>query len=526
MSKKIFLQFLLTGVLLSVSWLPMPLTPLLFVAFIPMLNALEQCRLQGKKNIFTWSGIYFSLLLWNICTTWWVWNASAGGAVAAMLLNALLQSFPIFLFYILKDKFPKSLQWFLLPIFFLAFEKIHLTWEFTWPWLTLGNGFANATQWIQWYEFTGHLGGTAWIWLCNISFYLAIFKNQEKNFLSRWMQPLAVVLVPIFFSFVLLFNQTKNEAAIKRETKNFVLVQPNIDPYHEKFNEGTEKMQIEKIEKLALQKIDSVHPVVIASPETSLPMGIWWNHFENDAQIFALRNFLKNHKNASLVIGSTILEEYNLPKTSSAVPLGVTGKYVDLFNTALLLDSTKNVQRYYKSKLVPGVERMPYPAFFKFLKPLLIDMGGVSDNCGTQAERTVFKTQDFSIAPLVCYESIYGSYVSEFVKNGANILLIITNDGWWGNTPGYFQHFEYARLRAIECRRYVLQCANTGTSGVIDEYGNILQQTDYWKADVLQVKAPIFFEETSFVKFGNQLEWLMVAISAMIILISFFVKKK
>ena len=146
-------------------------------------------------------------------------------------------------------------------------------------------------------------------------------------------------------------------------------------------------------------------------------------------------------------------------------------------------------------------------------------MGGVSDNTGTQEERTVFNTNNFGLAPLICYESVYGSFVSKFVKNGANILLIITNDGWWGNTPGHLQHFEYARLRAIETRRYVLQCANTGISGVIDNEGNVLQKTDYWKEAVVKVKAPLFYDKTFFVKFGDELEWALVVLAVFFVFI-------
>ena len=517
MNKKIFSLFTLSGILLWLGWCPLPTAALLFIAFIPMLYALELCK--GKKNSIAWAGIYWTLLIWNIGTTWWVWNASAGGAAAAIVLNALLQSFPILLFYVLQTKLPQKLKWFALPIFFIAFEKIHLTWEFTWPWLTLGNGFASFPQWVQWYEFTGHLGGSAWIWLYNISLYLAIFQNQNKPFFSRWIQPFAAVAIPLLFSFIILFTNQRNEAAIKRETKNFVLIQPNIDPYNEKFNEGTEINQVNKILSLAEKNIDSIQSTILVAPETALPTGIWWHHFENDDQIIPLRKFLQQHKNVSIVIGSTILEEYDSPKTASASAFGKTGKYVDMFNTALLIDSTKFVQKYYKSKLVPGVERMPYPGFFKFLKPFLINMGGVSDNTGTQEERTVFNTNNFGLAPLICYESVYGSFVSKFVKNGANILLIITNDGWWGNTPGHLQHFEYARLRAIETRRYVLQCANTGISGVIDNEGNILQQTDYWKEAVVKVKAPLFYDKTFFVKFGDELEWAVVALLIFFIMI-------
>jgi apolipoprotein N-acyltransferase len=167
---------------------------------------------------------------------------------------------------------------------------------------------------------------------------------------------------------------------------------------------------------------------------------------------------------------------------------------------------------------------MPYPGFFKFLKPLLIDMGGASTNNGIQSERTNFSINHFKIAAMVCYESIYGSFVSGFVKNDANVLLIITNDGWWGETPGYKQHFEFAKLRAIENRREVLQCANTGISGVIDEKGNVISKTQYWQSDVVKHQAKMMFDKTIFVQFGNEMEWVFVLLAILILVVLTFKK--
>jgi apolipoprotein N-acyltransferase len=110
------------------------------------------------------------------------------------------------------------------------------------------------------------------------------------------------------------------------------------------------------------------------------------------------------------------------------------------------------IQIYHKSKLVPGVEKMPWPAVFKYIEKFAIDLGGISGSLGMQEERVAFFTQDkkFAAGPIVCYESVYGEYVGEYVKKGANFLAIITNDGWWGDTPGYRQHLQYGALRAIE----------------------------------------------------------------------------
>ena len=126
---------------------------------------------------------------------------------------------------------------------------------------------------------------------------------------------------------------------------------------------------------------------------------------------------------------------------------------------------------YHKAKLVPGVETLP--SFLNFMGKWFEDFGGISGTLGRDSERKVFVPWDnhFKAAPIICYESIFGDYITEYVRKGANILTIITNDGWWGNTPGYKQHMNYARLRAIETRKWVARSANTGISCFIDPVG-------------------------------------------------------
>ena len=147
---------------------------------------------------------------------------------------------------------------------------------------------------------------------------------------------------------------------------------------------------------------------------------------------------------------------------------------------------------------------MPYPAVFGFLEKLAIDLGGTAGSLGTQEERSVFISPNgISVAPVVCYESIFGEYVGEYVRNGANLIFIITNDGWWGNTPGFSQHLIYGRLRAIETRRSIARSGNTGISCFINQRGDISQATEWWKADVIKGSINSNSGETFYVKFGD-----------------------
>ena len=124
---------------------------------------------------------------------------------------------------------------------------------------------------------------------------------------------------------------------------------------------------------------------------------------------------------------------------------------------------------------------MPFASILKPLEKFALDMGGSIGSLGVQEESSVFESSihDIVVAPVICYESIYGEYVSSYILKGAQLIFIMTNDGWWEDTPGYHQLLAYARLRAIENRRSIARSANTGISCFINQRGDILQRTEW-----------------------------------------------
>jgi len=155
--------------------------------------------------------------------------------------------------------------------------------------------------------------------------------------------------------------------------------------------------------------------------------------------------------------------------------------------------------------LVPGVEKMPFPALLKPLEKYAIDLGGMPGSLGVQQERSVFVSHSDhrKVAPAICYESIYGEYCGEYINKGAGLIFIITNDGWWRDTPGYRQHCSYARLRAIETRRSIARSANTGTSCFINQRGDIDQPTAFWVPAVISATINYNEEITFYAKYGD-----------------------
>lgn len=403
------------------------------------------------------------------------------------------------IFHIVKRRLLKSAycqlataNW-LFVISWIAFEYFHHRWDLTWPWLTLGNAFAKNHTWIQWYEFTGVPGGSLWVLALNLFFFEWLNGKPKKVFVI-----VPAILIPIVISYFIYYSYKEKENPV-----NIVCVQPNIDPYSEKFSGMNFEEQLNKMLALAKEKIDSTTDYLVF-PETALTEEIWENDLEQTASIKILKEFLKPYPKLKIITGASTWYLYK-----EGEKLSVTARkfkqedgYYDAYNTALQIDSSNKIQIYHKSKLVPGVERMPYPAVFGFLGKLAIDLGGMSGSLGTQDERTVFTGKE-GIAPVVCYESIYGEYVGDYIKNGAALIFIITNDGWWRDTPGYKQHLLYGRLRAIESRRSIARSANTGISCFINERGDFSQETEWWKPAVIKASINSNSEKTFYTKFGD-----------------------
>jgi apolipoprotein N-acyltransferase len=227
-----------------------------------------------------------------------------------------------------------------------------------------------------------------------------------------------------------------------------------------------------------------------------------------------------------LLTGLTSFQVY--PDRASATPTArKSGDLIyDAYNTAYYLGDDHRFQTYHKSKLVPGPETIPYPHVFGFLSDLLVDFGGTSGQLGKQKERTVFFNREgIGLAPSICYESIYGDFMARYIRNGAHFIGIITNDGWWRDSPGHKQHLHYAVLRAIENRRSIARSANTGISAFINQKGEILKPTKFWEQDVIKEKLQANTGMTFYTKYGDYIGRTAVWLSVLVFLAA-WVKKR
>ena len=532
-----FILPVLSGLMLWQAWPPLQLSFLVFAGFVPLLIAEKVISDTYKKytGLKVWISLYTGLLVWNLTTTYWISNASLAGGLFANLANPVLMSVPFMLARNTRKQFGNRLGYASLVFYWMAFESIHLSWELTWPWLSVGNVFAVKHTWIQWYEYTGVFGGTLWVWITNLLLFFILYDrlfpsekiNPVNNSLFKKYIPLfslvLIIFIPILISKIIYNNYEE-----KGKPVNVTVLQPNFDPYKEKFDIPY-AIQMEKMQGLSKQKLtDSTDYLVW--PETSIQKDIWLDKIKYEKPVRDLSKLIDSFPNLTIVLGINGFERYTSQDASITARMEIIPRlpsktsdtlFYDIYNTALQIDSSLQLPYYHKSKLVPGVERMPYPQFIKFLGDKAIALGGIEGSLGTQKERTVFYNKDsVGIAPVICFESVFGEYVSDYVSNGAELIFIITNDGWWGNTSGYQQHCLYGKLRSIETRRSIARSANTGISCFINQHGDISQPTEWREDAVLNATLLANDDKTFYVEFGDYLARVALWISGFLILMT------
>lgn len=511
-SKNTALLALTSAFILWLAWPPIPYTtPLLLVGLVPLLIALARIQesdlVKKGRRVFLTAGLTF--LIWNTASIYWVYNAisAVNDPVPAFFvslipfgLGGLLMTFAFWLYYRLNLVVNKYLAYLGLICFYVAMEFLHQTWELAFPWMTLGNGLSGMHQMAQWYEYTGVYGGSVWILTSNIlAFETYKSFRQRQPFHSRFRHTLVwllFIILPAGLSLGIYYRYTEKKAPV-----NVVTVQPNIDPY-DKFGSLSSGQQLNILTHLS-DSLAQPNTEYFIWPETAIPNYADEDRIRSNPDFNTVQQFLSRYKNGTVITGIESVKWYGHKQTVSAKK-SQNGMFYDSFNAAMQVENSANVQFYHKSKLVPGVEKMPFPAALSILGPIFEGFGGSGGGWGWQEHPGVFYAYSgIGVAPVICYESLWGEWIAESVKNGAQFIAVITNDAWWGNTSGKDQHLLYAKLRAIETRRYVVRSANTGISCFIDQKGDILQQSKWWTRDALKADINLNDELTFYVKHGD-----------------------
>lgn len=503
---KYFLISSIGGILLYLGFPTVGFTPLMFIGFVPFLY-IEQRLSAGdktkKRSLFVYT--YHGLLLWNILSTFWVANTSFIPSIFAFTLNALFMTVPFLLMHQMGKKVGTHLKMWAFIVFWMAFEWGHLRWEVSWPWLTLGNSFAANPIMIQWYEYTGFLGGSLWILITNVLFFQVLKKILAKEEMHPilLLKPFVLIMGMILWSFYIF--ATYQEGGERME---FGIVQPNYEPHYEKFLVPEDK-QVDRFIELSNSIVSDSLDFLIY-PETVFDCANVETLNSTNAIHRVRREVIDSFPNLQLISGLCTYYFFKsgelLTPAARVSGSGSRLKHYEIQNSAAAFSSTiETYPVHIKSRLVPGAEILPYKKLLFFLEPIVIKAGGSFHGLARRDERTVFTHGNFKTAPVICYESVYGEYVGQYIRKGANAIVIMTNDGWWDNTPGHIQHMHFARLRAIEHRRSIARSANTGISCFIDQRGKILKSTKYGEQTAITGKLNMNERITFYTKWGDYL---------------------
>ena len=532
--KYIFLS-LISALLLSISWPTYGIPFFIFFAFVPLLlmeQEISKFSKIHKKGWVVFGLTYLAFFIWNVVTTGWLYHAknpdgnnSLLAVAIPVIVNSLLMSLVFQLYYWYKKVRGTYFGLVFFVAIWLSFERFHLNWEFTWPWLNLGNAFSEYPQLIQWYDTIGATGGSFWILLINVfAFYtLRIWQagRIRKDLVKNISILVAIIVLPLLIS-IYKYNSYQEKPVGEVTT---LLLQPKLDPYTEKYSKDSLQILGELLslaEENSKTKVD-----FFIAPETAFPGNgsLSENGFNKSTSIAIAKEFLGKHPQSIFLTGASthkfLFDEAETEDYSTKIQEGV---WVNSYNSALQIIPNQEVEVYHKAKLVPGVEIFPY---IRYLKPILgdamLDFGGANSSLGIDKERKVFSNRfnKAKMAPIICYESIYGEYVTDYVKNGANLLAIMTNDSWWDNTEGHKQLLSYARLRAIETRREIVRAANSGISAHINARGDILQDTFYDDRTALLVKANLLEEKSIYTKIGDLISRIAIFVLGFLIIYHF-----
>ncbi|XWN34857.1 MAG: apolipoprotein N-acyltransferase [Roseivirga sp.] len=462
------------------AWPPHLCAPLLFVAFIPLLMMEQHIAEQehSKPGWTFYKYAYLTLFLWNLSTTWWVADAALAGAVFMFLINPLCISLPLALFYFTNKHLGRGMGYLSLVTYWVSMEYAHLQWELSFPWLNLGNGFARWPAWVQWYEYTGALGGTIWVIVANLFLYQG-WMSTKVLWRPRWRGIAALwILLPMLYSYYTYVHYKEQGEEVEA-----VVMQPNIYPRTGEFVSTQEILPMEKrVERfITLSEAQlTAQTQCLVWPEAAIDLLFDEQRLGDYVLIDRLVEFRRAYPQLSIVAGLNSAVSYEDKKATKTARFSERRGYYDVFNTALFVDNQGSLGTYHKSKLVPGAETIPYLYSVNLPAALTAGYGTSLRSMGTQDHPSVFfNAQGLGVAPVICYESVYGDHVARFIRQGASLLCAITIDGWWNKTPGHLQHFHYVRLRAIECRRSIARSALQGISGFINQRGDILQATQY-----------------------------------------------
>ncbi|MFC1568603.1 apolipoprotein N-acyltransferase [bacterium] len=487
----------LTGFALILSFPPFLGGPVAMVALIPLLHFVG-----GKSARIAFVGGYLIGFIWTVGTLYWIGWATIAGFLGAAIYIPIFIGFLTCLLNWLIHLRGHSVLWFT-PFLWTGMEIIQSSGVMGFPWNQLANSQTIMIPFIQFASIFGSYGIGFWVVLINVILFWLIKgfgKNQRTIVLISSL--ILVLSAPYIYG-----QHVLKKRDLQGATINIALVQGNIDPY-KKWTPSFVDSNFVVYQRLT--KMAEIHsPDLIVWPETATPCYLRYRfHYLSEVKSIA------KYMNCPIITGSP---DYEWNKQGKAIT----------YNASLLIHpESPLIQRYYKKHLVPFSERVPLvdklPFFYRWLSSINLDVGNYAPGDSTYVFTVNRKKEKpFRFGSAICFDSAFPLHVQELVKKGAQFLIIMTNDAWFGHTSGPYQHAQLAVIRAIETRRWVVRCANTGISGFIDPWGRYQQKSDFQKEALLHQKIFLKNNKTFFVRYGHIFIYLMLLCNVLIILYAF-----
>ncbi len=504
------LLLILSGIFLGVSFppFPFPFTILMLIALVPYFIVVER---RGKLLEIN-SATYLTAFVFGLITIYWVgsWQKESdpflmiSGALL-LFVNPVFFLIPSTLLYFSRKIFPAWVTLFLFPLFWVSYEYVYMLTDLSFPWLTLGNGLPHFTSFIQAADIVGTLGLSLIVVFINVLLYkgLSFYPLKRKYSFLHFGLGITLILIMIIYGAYRL-----NTFKISNKTVRVGLIQPNLDPW-EKWSGGSVDQLTHSYLEMSRKAVKEGAELVVW-PETALPVFLMSGLYRNAQD--SIFDFTR--ENGVYILSGMPDIRYDekgpgLPADSKYNPNG--NFYYRTYNAIFLFSPyTREIQRYGKMKLVPFGERVPFVDTFPFLGDLIkwgVGITGWNVGKDTLVFTVPLKiknetgSQDtLKLNGLVCYESIYPDFVASFVKKGAQLITVVTNDSWYGNSSGPYQHKEMSVLRAVENRRSVLRAANGGISCYINPLGITKIQSKMFTKDIIVEDVPVETGETFYTK--------------------------
>ncbi len=544
----LFLLSASAGILLGLSFPPIGMELLAFVGFTPLLFLREE---HPQGNFWYY---YIAFFFYNGITNWWIgsWQPDADpylmvAGILLIFIHPFFFTLPMMLYSYLRNKLPGSSGIWTFPFVWVVFEWWKTMGDLAYPWLTVGYTQAGRSYWVQFADISGVWGISFFITIVNVLFLKYVFfmrkarienelKHKQTSFGILFEKPLvyyiaaglAILIIPNIYGYFRVKEYKHTELLAKSKTMKIGLIQPNINPWTKWQSSALDQMLHQFIMTDSLIQAEKNLDLVVWN-ETAIPyLSLSFNSFK---EFTFFENRVQN-LGVSLLTGFTEIYIYgkNEKPEVTAKEIGDgSGSFYQAFNSAILFNAEdslgKTPQIYRKMKLTPFSEWLPYVDLLPFAKGLFEWKVGISSwGKGNELKNLKVKRngEDFMIAPVICIESVFPRHVSEFAAKGASLIVIITNDAWYDHTFGPEQHYLIATMRAIENRRYIARCANSGISGFITASGETIKRAPQYKTTSIAERVPIIKETTFYSLFGDWLPFVCaIYISALLLYVVF-----